>query len=96
MSDSKASGGLGLSGALFIVFVVLRLTDHIDWAWYWVASPLWIPLAAVLTISATVLPLYACGAGLAGLAGVMRRHRQMKAWRRQMKAWREKHGVPKL
>lgn len=27
----------------FIVFLVLKLTDVIDWSWWWVTSPLWIP-----------------------------------------------------
>jgi hypothetical protein len=51
-TQRSAGGGIGLGGALFLVFVVLRLTDHIDWAWYWVASPLWVPLAVVLVIAA--------------------------------------------
>jgi len=41
---SSSSGGIGLCGALFVLFVALRLTEHIDWAWYWVAAPLWMPL----------------------------------------------------
>lgn len=47
MSETKASGGIGFAGALFLLFLGLRLTEHIDWAWYWVAAPLWIPLAIV-------------------------------------------------
>ena len=44
MADSSSSsGGIGLGGALFIVFLVLKLTDTIDWSWWWVTSPLWIP-----------------------------------------------------
>ncbi len=34
-----------LSGILAIVFIVLKLTDVIDWSWFWVVSPLWIPIA---------------------------------------------------
>lgn len=30
---------------LFIVFLVLKLTGTINWSWWWVTSPLWIPLA---------------------------------------------------
>lgn len=42
MSDNKTtSGGIGLTGATFIVFLVLKLTDTIDWSWWWVTSPLW-------------------------------------------------------
>ena len=31
-------------GTLFLVFLVLKLTHVIDWSWWWVTSPLWIPL----------------------------------------------------
>lgn len=39
--------------ALFLVFLVLKLTDHIDWSWWWVTAPLWIP-ASVLVLGLTV------------------------------------------
>jgi hypothetical protein len=39
--------GLGLPTVLFIVFLVLKLTDNIDWSWWWVTSPLWIGYAAI-------------------------------------------------
>jgi len=40
MSDSGGStGGVGLATVLTIVFVVLKLTDVIDWSWWWVLSP---------------------------------------------------------
>lgn len=33
---------IGLGTLLFIVFLVLKLTENIDWSWFWVTSPLWI------------------------------------------------------
>lgn len=45
MSDSSSNGGTGIGVILFIVFLVLKLTDTIDWSWWWVTSPLWIGLA---------------------------------------------------
>jgi len=27
---------------LFIVFLILKLCNAIDWSWWWVTSPLWI------------------------------------------------------
>lgn len=56
MSSSTASssgGGVGITGVLTIVFVVLKLTHTIDWSWWWVLSPLWIP-AAVLVVAFVV------------------------------------------
>jgi hypothetical protein len=44
MANNNTSNGLGLGTVLFIVFLILKLTDTIDWSWWWVTSPLWIPL----------------------------------------------------
>jgi hypothetical protein len=44
MSAESTSGGIGLSGILTIIFVVLKLTGLISWPWLWVLSPLWISL----------------------------------------------------
>ena len=45
MSNENKSNGIGIGMVLFIVFLVLKLTGTIDWSWWWVTSPLWIPLA---------------------------------------------------
>jgi hypothetical protein len=52
---SNSVVSIGFGGALFIVFLTLRLLDHIDWPWYWVAAPLWMPVAALLAILAIAL-----------------------------------------
>ena len=43
-------GGIGFTGALFLVFLVLKLTNYIDWSWWWITAPLWVPLALVVVI----------------------------------------------
>ena len=50
-------GGISLGTILFVVFLVLKLTEVIDWSWWWVTAPLWIPigLVVVLTILLGVL-----------------------------------------
>ena len=40
-------GGITFLQLLTIVFVVLKLTKYIDWSWWWVLAPLWIPVALV-------------------------------------------------
>lgn len=40
--------GIGLDVILFVVFLILKLTGNIDWSWWWVTSPLWIPIVIVL------------------------------------------------
>ncbi len=49
-SKSSSSSGIGLTGVLFVVFLVLKLTGNIDWSWLWVTSPLWIPIVFLLCI----------------------------------------------
>jgi len=41
---------IGFCSLLTIVFIVLKLTHYIDWSWWWVLSPLWLPTALVLGI----------------------------------------------
>jgi hypothetical protein len=51
VSESRSNSGGSISSTLlFIAFLVLKLTHVIDWSWWWVAAPLWIPLAMVLLI----------------------------------------------
>ena len=54
MANEKTSSGLGLGSVLLIIFLVLKLTGTIDWSWWWVTSPLWIPLALGVAIIGVV------------------------------------------
>lgn len=49
-NNNSSSGGIGFCGLLTIVFIVLKLTNYIDWSWWWVLSPLWIPFIIVIVI----------------------------------------------
>ena len=40
---------------LLILFIALKLTGVIAWSWWWVLSPLWIPLGLALLILIPVL-----------------------------------------
>jgi uncharacterized membrane protein YhdT len=51
----KNSKNLSVSGLLFIVFLVLKLTGFINWSWWWVTSPLWIPIVFAFSISIFLL-----------------------------------------
>ena len=45
--EKTKSQGVGLPFILFTVFLTLKLTNNIDWSWWWVTSPLWIPIVLV-------------------------------------------------
>jgi hypothetical protein len=50
MANESRSNGIGIGMVLFIVFLVLKLTGTINWSWWWVTSPLWIPFVAAVVI----------------------------------------------
>lgn len=47
-NEVKATATVPLGTILFIVFLVLKLTGNINWSWWWVFSPIWIPLCIAL------------------------------------------------
>jgi hypothetical protein len=50
MANNNTSNGIGFGTVLFLIFMTLKLTDNIDWSWWWVTSPLWIPLTLGVVI----------------------------------------------
>ena len=48
--SSIASGGIGFSSLLLLAFIILKLTHVIDWSWWWVLAPLWIPIGIYLIL----------------------------------------------
>ena len=54
MNDNKQapvySGGISFFGLLGIVFIILKLTGYINWSWWYVLAPIWIPFAFSLGV----------------------------------------------
>ena len=61
-SKSSASG-TGVLGLLGVLFVGLKLTGYIDWAWWWVTLPFWwwVPVLTTGAITAVFWWLIAKG-----------------------------------
>lgn len=60
MSDGKrttVNGGVGFTGLLTIVFIVLKLLDVISWSWVWVLSPIWIDAILVIVLACVLIIL---------------------------------------
>lgn len=56
MSEKEqANDGIGFTGLLTIVFIILKLTHAINWSWWWVLAPVWI--SAGLTILLLIFAL---------------------------------------
>ncbi len=47
MTQNK-NRGVSFLGLLTLLFIGLKLSDHIDWSWWWVLSPLYIPISVSL------------------------------------------------
>lgn len=52
-NNNNNGGGMGLGTILFLIFLVLKLTNYIDWSWWWVTAPLWI--TAILHIVIAII-----------------------------------------
>lgn len=63
MADEKKTTvtfpGIGFPGMLAILFIGLKLGGVIDWSWWWVFAPLWIPILVGLVVVAFVISLMA-------------------------------------
>jgi membrane protein YdbS with pleckstrin-like domain len=44
------SSGISLGLLLTIIFVILKLTHVVDWNWWWIFAPLWLPVVFVAII----------------------------------------------
>jgi len=42
--------GIGFTGLLTIVFIVLKLCHVINWSWIWVLCPIWINILFIILI----------------------------------------------
>ena len=59
--NNTTSGGIGFTGILTIVFIILKLLDVIKWSWWWVLSPIWISFGIALVV--IFIPLLAAIVG---------------------------------
>lgn len=46
---------IGFPGLLALIFITLKLTDYIDWSWWWVLAPIWLPLALFIGAAGLVV-----------------------------------------
>ena len=50
MDNRRYESTIPVGIILFIVFLVLKLTHTIDWSWWWITSPIWIPVALAVVV----------------------------------------------
>ena len=84
-SNNVRSSGIGLSGAVFLVFLVLKLTGHIDWSWLWVTAPLWLPIGVVLGFICFGVMAAGAIAAISAIVGVVSKKRRVRRTLRSSK-----------
>lgn len=51
MSENNVKrNGVNWAMVLTVLFIILKLTDRIDWTWWWVLCPLWISISLSVVI----------------------------------------------
>jgi predicted membrane channel-forming protein YqfA (hemolysin III family) len=53
MEKEKTTQSIGLGTSVFLIFLALKLGGFgvvANWSWWWVCSPLWLPLFIVFCI----------------------------------------------
>ena len=79
--NNASSGGVGLLGAVFLVFLVLKLVGGNpveDWSWWWVTCPLWGATALVMIALVIGGTAFGAGACIAAISNSMGRGRRMR------------------
>ncbi len=53
-NTNNNSGGIGFGSLLVLLFIGLKLGGIITWSWWWVLSPIWIPILLILVVALVV------------------------------------------
>jgi len=70
MNNNSTTDGVSIVGLLGLIFIVLKLCKVIDWSWWWVTAPFWIPLAIIVII-------FTLGGIVAGLVYIFSRNKRL-------------------
>lgn len=57
-NNNTSSGGIGFTGLLTIVFIILKLCKIINWSWIWVLSPIWISVSLAIIILIIIIIIH--------------------------------------
>lgn len=60
MADKRTTTSINFSSLIFLIFLTLKLGGWgavATWSWWWVTSPLWLPLVALLIAAAIMVSI---------------------------------------
>lgn len=50
--SSRTQVSVNLGAPLFMILLILKLTETVNWSWWIITLPLWFPFAVIGTIAA--------------------------------------------
>jgi len=75
------SNSIGLSGFIFLIFLFLKLAgigEVATWSWWWVTSPLWMPLGICLAILGVIGIVYSIVTVITGIGNMTERRQRRR------------------
>ena len=58
MNTNTNHSGNYFAPALTLIFITLKLTDVIDWSWWLVLGPMWMPLVFTIVVIGPIWVIY--------------------------------------
>lgn len=55
MNDKSVNYSVNFMSLLFLLFLGLKLAGCIDWSWWWIFSPIWVPALLIGIITSIVI-----------------------------------------
>ena len=50
-NEKQSQSSIDFISLLALVFITLKLTGTINWSWWWVLSPIWVPVAFIVLLA---------------------------------------------
>ena len=57
-NEKTTAGGIGFGSTILLIFIILKLVGVIVWSWWWVLSPIWIPVVLLMAVSILLFVVY--------------------------------------
>lgn len=55
MSKETNNGRIGIFTLMFLIMFAAKVFGAINWSWWWVFSPVWVPVALILLTALFIL-----------------------------------------
>lgn len=95
MSESKTTnvnmfGWGSFMPALTLIFITLKLTGIIDWSWWWVLAPIWVPITVIGIIAIGIVCFALTASFIADIAAKQQMEMRKGVFRKKVAELKDK------